>query len=114
MNAFRAVVVSLFAAFLAMIVWASVEKDIFEGLGPIMDERWGLATLGDLYLGFAFTSAWIALVEERKRLVPVWIVSLLFLGNLVTMVYLLKRTLRAGSVREVFLPAAPAAQPTNP
>ena len=90
------------------IVLSWMEMGLWEGLRTIAATRWGVTTLVDLYAGLAFVGTWIVVVERGRARAVWWIVGLLLVGNLATLVYVAQRALRAGSVREVLMPAPPA------
>lgn len=71
----------------------------------ILDLAWGRVTLVDLYVGLLLFAGWIAL-RERSPVVLVWLVSLIFLGNLAAAAYALMASLRSDSPTE-FLTGAP-------
>jgi len=50
---------------------------------------WGLATLVDVYVGFALFSCWIVWREQCKRRALVWVVLVLATGNIASTVYVL-------------------------
>ncbi len=101
----------LLAGFLVVIGWAWIEKGVFEGFENVMAERWGWVAMADLVLGFLFVATWMFLVEPNRRALPVWILALFLLGNMVTLVYVLRRARFARTVRDIFLPAT--AQPSS-
>lgn len=55
----------------------------------LLENPWGLATLVDVYVGFALFSCWIAWREARVELAVVWICLLLIGGNIVSTIYIL-------------------------
>lgn len=88
------------AALLALIVAASFEESLGDGLRAIVSRRWGLTTLVDLYAGLFLVGVWIAVLERRAWRAALWCVALAGLGHLVTMVYLVIRAFRFATVRE--------------
>jgi hypothetical protein len=54
-------------------------------------------TLLDLYIGFAIVAAAIYAAESGKPVAVLWIVAILFLGNLITLIWLIQRILRSPS-----------------
>jgi hypothetical protein len=103
---FTALAAVIGIVFVGLCVWASLDKNLFEGFGVVLAEPWGVVAIADLYIGFLFVAVWIAVVERNKALAPLWIVALLILGNIVTIVYVILRAIKADSLRDVFLPAA--------
>lgn len=100
-----ALALMLATAFLATIVWAAMEKGLFEGFGLVLAERWGVVGIADLYLGFLVIAGWMAACERRVSSAVAWIVGLFLLGNLITLLYVAVRAWRASTWREVFVPA---------
>ena len=58
--------------------------------------------LMDLSSGLLMASLWIAVREPKRGLRPLWWLALLLLGNMATLAFVLRCSLGAGSVREVF------------
>lgn len=50
---------------------------------------WGLATLIDIYVGFALFSCWIVWRERHKGRAAVWVALVLATGNLASTLYVL-------------------------
>lgn len=94
------------AALLTLIAFSSVQMPLMAGLRAIVDTRWGVTTMVDLYLGLAVVAGWIAHRERNMPRTLAWLVGLCLLGNLVTLVYLLIASLRARSVEDLFRPVA--------
>lgn len=74
----------------ALIVRAMAQASFGASFAAIAADPWGLVTLVDLYLGFLFAAAVVALVE-RPLAAAGWIVALLVLGNVVSAVWLALR-----------------------
>jgi hypothetical protein len=55
----------------------------------LLENPWGLATLVDVYVGFALFSCWIVWREARVEIALVWICLLLIGGNIVSTIYVL-------------------------
>lgn len=66
--------------------------DFFLEAGLIYGLVWGKLMLFDLYLGFAVFSLLIQFFEKSLFSSLMWIVSLLCLGNLIALIYLLYRS----------------------
>ena len=62
----------------------------------------GVATLVDVYAGFALFSCWIAWREARSGVALLWIAMILVGGNLVTAVYVLLALRASDGVAESF------------
>ena len=102
-------VLSLLVTFglVILIVLSAREMSLPAGLRDISATLWGVTTLADLGAGLALTALWIALIERRPARVAPWILALLLLGNLTTAVYVMRRCLKAKTLREAIMPAAP-------
>ncbi len=74
-----------------LIVWASFAADIGQSFGAIVADPWGLVALVDLYLGFAIFWVFLFLVDGVKPTTFVWAIALLFLGNVLAVVWLVLR-----------------------
>lgn len=90
--------------FIALIVRASMEKSIGAAVAELVADGWGVVTLVDLYAGLFIIAVWIAFVEGSLRRSFWWIIALIFLGNLATLAYIIRRALRAETIEEVFIP----------
>lgn len=102
----------LLAALLASFVWAGGRQSLGEGIAAVSDEPWGIVTLLDLYVGFAFVAAWIHALERRWGATLAWAVALCLLGNVATLAYVLlrlwrlQRSGRPGTLADLFTPDA--------
>jgi len=84
-----------------LIVWSSLEMSLGAGLRAIVDTRWGVTTMVDLYAGLVLVGGWIAYRERRPLRAFPWILGLVLLGNLTTLVYLILAAARSKSVDEL-------------
>ncbi|MBX3395352.1 MAG: hypothetical protein KF841_08285 [Phycisphaerae bacterium] len=89
-------------AFLAMFLWAGRSENVLTALERMLGDPWGITTLFDLGIGLAFAGMAIYLIEGSLIRALPWLILLILLGNLATAAYLLRRSLRAGSVRGIF------------
>ncbi|MHA6287974.1 hypothetical protein [Maricaulis sp. CAU 1757] len=78
-------------ALLALIAWAMATGNFSAAGAWLTSDPWGLVTLADLYLGFAFIAVIIAAVERKPLAAVFWITPLFVLGNLWTGVWLVVR-----------------------
>lgn len=101
------VLAALLAGLVGSFWWAGTRQALGEGFAAVTAQPWGIVTLLDLYLGFAFVAAWIHALERRWPVTLAWAVALCVLGNAATLAYLLLRLRRAGSLAALFVPAAP-------
>ena len=98
----RVVAVVLLAALIAGSFWAQGQEGLWQGLIALAKQPWGSVTLMDLSSGLLMASLWIAVREPKRGLLPLWWLGLLLLGNMATLAFVLRCSLGAGSVREVF------------
>ncbi len=89
--------------FTGMVVWAGQDMNVREGFAWLLSTPWGVTTVVDLYLCFALIACWMAAVEENRKTVPFWVVSIFFLGSALMLIYLIKRCWGAQSFEEIFL-----------
>jgi hypothetical protein len=104
---FNLTVVALLLMQAGLIVWASMERGVMPALQEMASDRWGLATLADLGIGLIFAMAWMACVERRRWVLPLWYGAMLCLGFPVVLVYLLIRGWSAQSVTQIMSPSPP-------
>lgn len=98
MNALRIGLAVLALAFVASIVWASLEKPIGESFSAIVADPWGLVTLLDLYLGFILFGLVIWFAEGQRPFALLWIVPIFFLGNIVPALWLILKLPRLAAM----------------
>jgi len=80
------------ALFSLALVCSFYYGDFFLEAGLIYDLVWGKLMLFDLYVGFAIFSLLISFFEKSLLSKALWIVSLLCIGNLIALIYLLYRS----------------------
>ncbi|MFN0131059.1 MAG: DUF1475 domain-containing protein [Phycisphaerales bacterium] len=90
--------------FVGMIVWSSLEMNLWAGLKASTDSRWGVLTLVDVYTGLLVFGAFIAWRERSGWRIGLWLVALLTLGNLATLAYVFWASRRASAVGDLFRP----------
>ncbi len=83
--------VSLAILLVSSILWAAYIADFKASLGLILHDPWGIVTLIDLYSGLIFAGFVIYILEGRRPISLLWMVSSFFLGNIVTAVWLVLR-----------------------
>ena len=96
MNGLRVLVVVLGVVLLGAVLWASFWGGALHGrfldqFGVIATLPWGVATLADLYVGFAFFAVIVFLAERSWLAAALWSIPLLFLGNIWSAVWLVLR-----------------------
>ena len=106
------------------LLWASVlvvsiglsmqEMGLGQGLRRIVDTRWGITTLVDLYAGLAFVAVWIGVCERSIKRGIIWGIALALTGNLAMLVYVAWRAWRAETFVGIFTPTSPSAHAMQP
>ena len=86
------------------IYWASIDSNVFQGAIEIFSLRWGLITVIDFYIGATVIGVWIGVLEKSVFRGLFWVLFIYLLGNLATLVYLIRRTLISKSFTEIFTP----------
>ena len=71
-----------------VISWALTKSNIFVEGNTILALPWGIVTFVDLYIGFLYVGIWIVIREKLLHSI-LWIISLFFLGNLATSIFIL-------------------------
>jgi hypothetical protein len=71
---------------------------------------WGRSFMVEQYIALSIIAGWIWAIEENKRTATLWIVALYLVGSLVAILYVIRRALRADSLRAIFVGAAPLAE----
>ncbi len=104
MQAFVIVCGLLLGIFIGAVGLAAAAQPLGEGWQAIIASPWSVVTLMDLSLGLLFVACWIAVVESRRSHAIGWIAALVLLGNAATLAYLLFRSCRARTFRDLFLP----------
>jgi hypothetical protein len=84
---FLVVLVSL----LAMCVYASLDRALWNLPREIVGDPWFLATLLDACWGFIVIWLWIAYREDRPWVRGAWLLAVLLLGNMAVALYLLRQ-----------------------
>ncbi|MEO0382841.1 MAG: hypothetical protein AAF234_04740 [Pseudomonadota bacterium] len=75
----------------ALIVWASFSANFGQSFGAIVADPWGVVSLADLYLGFFIFAAFVFLVDGVRPASFAWVIALMFLGNVLAVVWLVLR-----------------------
>lgn len=86
MKSFLGLIASLFAI---GVYWAMGEKPLFESGALLISDPWGIITLADLYIGFLLFIIFMFKTVPKKTYLCLWVPSLLLLGNLVSLVYII-------------------------
>lgn len=84
-------------------VQAHAVQGLLAGMRAIADQPWGPATFIDLAAGLLMAAWWMAVREPRPALLPLWWLGLMLLGNIGTLAFVLRCTIGARNLREVFL-----------
>lgn len=97
----------LLVVFVGLIVQASFEKSLLVAVQELLRDGWGRVSLFDLYAGFFIFAVLVCVLEGSFRRAWLWVVAIVFLGNLVPLFYVARRAQRAETLREVFTPGPP-------
>ena len=76
------------------VIWAGNESSVFEGIAYLVAHRWGVVTLLDVYAGALVVAIWMWRSERRIQNWLLWVLALLCLGHLVSLVWLIVRTIQ--------------------
>ena len=95
----------LFSILTIGIYWASIESNVFQGVKEMFDMRWGIVTLLDFYIGASVIGVWICVMEKSIFRGVIWTLCIYLLGNLATLVYLVRRAWVSDRISEIFIPA---------
>jgi len=90
------------------------EMGLGEGLRRIVETRWGITTLVDLYAGLAFVAVWIGVCERSIKRGIIWGIALALTGNLAMLVYVAWHAWRAETFIDIFTPTSPSAHAMQP
>jgi hypothetical protein len=95
----------LLGLLVAVIIAASDQDNVLNGLQRVVADPWGFVTLLDLGVGLLFVAAWLSVMEPRPLYATLWIIALFALGNVTTLIFLLWRTRSVARFSELFLPS---------
>lgn len=71
------------------LVYALVSGHFSDDAALLLANPWGLATLVDVYVGFALFSCWIVWREQCRRRAILWVLLVLATGNIASTLYVL-------------------------
>lgn len=96
MNILRAAVGILGLALLGLVIWAAfalqdLHGSFFDQLGVVTTLPWGIAMLGDLYVGFILFAVVVFLTERSWVIAAIWAVPIFILGNFWAALWLVVR-----------------------
>lgn len=96
MNVLRAAVAILGFAMVALILWAAFAKPDLHGtfldqFNVLTTMPWGVASLADLVIGFAFFAIIVFLTERSWVVAALWAAPIFILGNAWSAVWLVIR-----------------------
>ncbi len=102
MIAIRVLATTLALVMAVAIVWAAVGGDFSSEGSTILDLRWGVVSIVDIYVGAAVVGTWIWW-RDGPRAGIFWVVALVALGHLATAGYVAWRAWSADSVRTLLV-----------
>lgn len=96
MNILRAAVGILGLALLGLVIWAAfalqdLHGSFFDQLGVVTTLPWGIAALGDLYVGFILFAVIVFLTERSWVVAALWAAPIFILGNIWAAIWLVIR-----------------------
>ena len=98
----RFLFVANFAAMLWVTTWASLGQPLGEFIaGPVIRDRWVVATLFDAYFAFIAFFVWVAWKETTVALRVLWFIAIILWGNLAMSLYLLVELFRISRIEEL-------------
>ena len=98
----RLLFIAIFAAMLWVTSWASVGQPLGEFIaGPVIRDRWVVATLFDAYFAFIAFFVWVAWKETTLALRVLWFIAIILWGNLAMSLYLLVELFRISRLDEL-------------
>ena len=98
----RFLFVAIFAAMLWVTTWASLGQPLGEFIaGPVIRDRWVVATLFDAYFAFIAFFVWVAWKETTVALRVLWFIAIILWGNLAMSLYLLVELFRISRLDEL-------------
>ena len=98
----RFLFIAIFAAMLWVTTWASLGQPLGEFIaGPVIRDRWVVATLFDAYFAFIAFFVWVAWKETTVALRVLWFIAIILWGNLAMSLYLLVELFRISRIEEL-------------
>jgi hypothetical protein len=96
MTILRIIAAGIGAVLLVVVLWAAFAGGALHGsflqqVGVMTTLPWGVATLTDLYVGFAFFTIVVFLAERSWLAALLWSAPIFVLGNIWTAVWLILR-----------------------
>ena len=73
-----------FAGMLAqggILIYGFTQGDFSAAGGFFLHDPWGIVSLVDVYVGFAFFSGWVSYREKKWWIAILWIIAIMILGN---------------------------------
>lgn len=70
-----------------LVVWTSLQSDMFHLPEPVLKEPWFWTTLVDFYNNIAILSLWVAYKEANWVRALLWIIAFATLGSIATAFY---------------------------
>ncbi len=95
---------SLWLLITGVIIRTSLQSNLFEIGGDLLEIPWMVATLWDFYINIAIIAVWMWIRERRLPVRLAWLVSFLLLGSIATVAYVLVQLFSVSpqaSVRDV-------------
>ena len=106
--ALRVVALLLLVTLAGGCVWAQGAEGLASALVRMGRDPWGAVTFVDLGSGLLMMALWISWREPRRGLVPLWWLALGLLGNMGTLLFVLRCTWGSRTLSEVITGPATA------
>lgn len=87
MRALQALTLAISLAMTYIAVTTSLESNLFEVGGELLEIPWMVATLWDFYFNILLFFLWVAYRERRWWVAALWLVSFVCLGGIATAFY---------------------------
>lgn len=92
---------AIFVAMLAVTIYASCDRSVFNAGTQLMSDPWFHATLADAYFGFLTFYLWVVYKECGIWRRVLWFVLIMTLGNIAMSIYVLIQLRRWNADRGV-------------
>lgn len=100
----RLLFIAIFAAMLWVTSWAGVGQSLGDFIaGPVIRDRWVIATLFDAYFAFIAFFVWVAWKETTFAARVLWFIAIILWGNLAMSLFMLVELFRISRLDELDL-----------
>lgn len=106
MNNIKYLFLGLSVFMIGLVVYTSIQSDMFHLPEAVVNEPWFKTTLVDFYFNIAVISAWVIYKEANALRSILWIIAFILLGSIGTCFYVFLQfmTLKPGEgIKEVLI-----------